>query len=251
MTDLRYHIYSEIPIWDEFARKPAKGCAPSVLVPEIDYVFSPETAQSIVSGWGTACSGQLGGGFRSDQPFRSSPRKVPLGARAPKWVKCDGSWCLSFDGTNDYVNLPREVFPQAAFTLEMEVKPDIGDAQNMVLFRHYGRVRGSLSLFVRKGCLFATWGDKDLSREPEFDTGLAIRDGEWNSISVSYDFEKFAFRVGGNVREFPWRGRAYSFMPSIFGGHDSAELSGGREKPAWFRGLLRRLTIRHRVYRCL
>ena len=236
----------EIPVWNEFARAPAKGKTPASLVPEIDYVFSPDSCAALANGWANVYSGQLGGGFPSDQAFRSSTRKTPPGSRTPQWVQNDGVWCLYFDGTNDYVNLPREAFPQAAFTLEMEVKPDIGNSRNMVLFRHFGRLRGSLSLFVREGKLFATWGSKDLKHDGVFETGLEVRDGEWNAISVSYDFNRIVFRVDGREKALPWRGRAYAFMPAVFGGHDALELTGGRDRPSWFKGLLRHLAIKHR-----
>ena len=237
---------AEFPAWDEFARRPAKGRAPAATIPEIEYVFSSETGAAIANSWESAYSGQLGGGFMSDQAFSAPSLKVAAGSRTPRWIKDGDAWCLAFDGTNDYVNLPKEAFPQAAFTLEMEVKPQIGDARSMTLFRHFDRIRGSLSLFVRGGTLFATWGDKDLKREPSFDTGLQVRDGEWNDISVSYDFSALTFRVNGAERRMPWVGRACFFKPSIFGGHDKLELSGGKTPPSYFRGLLRRLAVRHR-----
>ena len=237
---------TEIPVWDEYARGPAKARVPVALVPEIDYEFTPATGAALANGWEIAYAGQLGGGFMSDQAFCGRKPKVAEGGRAPTWVKDGSSWCLSFDGTNDYVNLPKEAFPQAAFTLEMEVKPMLEGVRSMTLFRHFSRIRGSLSLFIRDGRLFATWGDKNLSREPSFATGLEIKDGEWNAVSVSYDFTALTFRVNGVEKKMPWRGRACFFKPAIFGGHDKLELSGGKVKPVYFRGLLRRLSIRHR-----
>ncbi len=65
-------------------------------------------------------------------------------------------------------------------------------------------------------------------------------------MSVSYDFTALTFRVNGVEKKMPWRGRACFFKPAIFGGHDKLELSGGKVKPVYFRGLLRRLSIRHR-----
>ena len=231
-------------VYDEFAHAAATARAPAELIPFVDYVFDPSTGAALANTWERVFDAQLGGGFPSDQAYSGGPHP-PAGDRAPAWVKDGGAWCLRFDGTNDYVNLPKEAFPQAAFTLSMEVKPELAGAKQMTLFRHFDRIRGSLSLFIRDGRLFATWGDKDLAKEPTFETGLAVRDGAWNEISVSYDFRTFAFRVNGAERRFPWTGRAWCFKPSIFGGHDKLELSGGADNPVYYRGLLRKLSIRH------
>lgn len=236
---------AEYAVYDEFAHAAVQAKAPMALVPEIDYVFDPSTQAALANTWERFYDAQLGGGFPSDQAYSGGPHP-PVGDRAPAWTKDGGAWCLRFDGTNDYINLPKEAFPQAAFTLAMEVKPDLAGAKQMTLFRHFDRIRGSLSLFIRDGKLFATWGDKNLSKEPRFETGLLVRDGAWNDISVSYDFKEFVFRVNGVEKRFPWTGRAWCFKPSIFGGHDKQELSGSKDQPVYYRGLLRKLSIRHK-----
>lgn len=236
---------AEYAAYDEYAHVATTVRAPTALIPQIDYVFDPSAGAALANTWERFYDAQLGGGFPSDQAYSGGPHPAD-GRRDPVWVKDAGTWCLRFDGTNDYVNLPKEAFPQAAFTLSMEVKPEFAGVKQMTLFRHFDRIRGSLSLFIRDGKLFATWGDKDLSKEPRFETGLAVKDGAWNDISVAYDFKEFVFRVNGSERRFPWSGRAWCFKPSIFGGHDKQELSGGKDQPAYYRGLLRKLSIRHR-----
>ncbi len=235
---------AKYPAYDEFAYRVMTATAPAALIPQIDYAFDPATGASLANTWERSFDAQLGGGFSSGQAFSSSIQPPP-GRRDPQWVQTDGAWALYFDGTNDYVSLPKEAFPQAAFTLTMEIKPRLSGVKQMVLFRHFDRVRGSLSLFIREGRLFATWGDRELTREPQFETCLEVRSDEWNEIVVTYDFREFVFRVNGVERRFPWTGRAWCFKPAIFGGHDKIELSGSREAPGYFRGWLRKLSIRH------
>ena len=236
---------STYAVYDEFRHRPTTAEAPSDLMPEIRYLFNPQSGAALGNTWERCYDATLGGGFQSDKTFSSLAIAPPSGRRAPAWVKEDGAWCLRFDGVNDYISFPREAFPQAAFTLAFVIKPELAGVRQMTLFRHFDSVRGSLSLFVRDGQLFATWGDKNLSREPKFETGLEVKDGEWNKISVRYDFNEFVFRVNGVEKRMPWQGRAWSFKPSVFGGHNKAELSGSSEKPVYFKGLLRNLAIRH------
>ena len=233
--------------YDEYAHGRFLAKAPAVLVPEIDYIFDPATGAALGNTRERWFDAQLGGGFPSDQVCGDNVQPFTPGRREQTWVREADAWCLKFDGVNDYIDFPKETLPQGAFTLEMEVKPELpaNDAP-MTLFRHFDRVRGSISLFVRNGRLYATWGDKDLSKEPKFETGLAVKGGEWNAISVSYDFAQFVFTVNGQSKSFPWTGRAYAFKPSMFGGHDKLELSGSKVKPVYYKGLLRRLHIRHR-----
>ncbi len=239
----------EVPVFDEVARRPSAASAPAALVPRIDYSFDPAGGATLANGWSPTYDAYLGGGiFYCEAYYGIAKGKVAPGDRSPKWERDGGRWCLRFDGTNDYVNLPKEAFPQAAFTLAMEVRPEFDAARPMTLFRHANWIRGSLALFIRDGELFARWGDKDLSKEPSFRTGLKVRNGEWNDISVSYDFREFAFGVNGEVKRFPWSGRPCFFKPAIFGGHDKTELGCGSEPPAYFRGLLRRLSIEHNVH---
>ena len=233
------------PVFDEFARQPALAKAPAPLIPEISYRLDAATGAMLANSWEPAYDACLGGGFHYCEAYCGMPMPDEPGSRAPSWTTDEGVPCLAFDGLNDYLNFPREAFPQAAFTLEMEVKPTFELDRTMTLFRHFGRIRGSLSLFIENGKLVATWGDKNLSREPCFRTDLDVSNGTWNKISVGYDFAKLTFTVNGQTRTFPWNGRAWAFKPSIFGGHDKAELAPRGKKPCYFKGLLRKIVLRH------
>ena len=235
-----------LPVYDEYAKRPAEFTTPAALVPEVDYVFDPSTGAMLVNTWDPFFNAQLGGGMHYCEPFSDYRIKVEPGGRAPRWVQDEGRWCLAFDGVNDYVNFPREAFPAAPFKLEMEIRPDCTTNMPMTLFRHFDFIRGSISLFIVDGKLLATWGDRDLAREPRIATGLAIANGVWQKVSVSYDLHTFIFRVGDAVYRHPWEGRPFRFKPSVFGGHDKLDMApaGGR-KPVFYKGLLRKITFSH------
>ena len=236
----------KLPVYDEFAKVPSMASVPAAIVPEVEYDFDPAAGAVLVNSWESFFNAQLGGGFHYSEPFSDGRIKVEPGNRAPQWVKEDGRWCLAFDGVNDYVNFPKEAFPNAAFTVEMEVRPDCQSDRPMVLFRHFDFIRGSISLYINHGRLFAVWGDRDLRREPRIDTGLTVANGCWNAISVSYDLSEFVFRVGDGEYRYRWEGRPFRFKPSVFGGHDKYELvPAGGKKPVFYRGLLRKIVFSH------
>jgi hypothetical protein len=235
-----------LPVYDEFARKPGFAAAPAELVPKISYVFDPACGAAMSNTWSPYFDAQLGGGFRYCEPFSDSRIKVADGGRSPKWVKDGADWCLEFDGVNDYVNFPRETLPCAPFALGMEIKPSCTTNVPMALFRHFAFIRGSISLFIDRGELVATWGDRDLSKEPRISTGLRVENGVWQRVFVSYDLKTLVFRVDGKEYRHPWEGRPFRFKPSVFGGHDKYELApaGGRH-PVYFKGRLRKIVFRH------
>lgn len=236
----------KLPIYDEFAKRPSAVQVPAALVPGLEYVFDPASGVMLVNGWDPFFNAQIGGGFHYREPFSDGRIKVAPGCRSPEWVKDGDRWCLSFDGVNDYVNFPKESFPNGAFTIEMDVKPDCRTNMPMVLFRHYGFIRGSINLYIMNGRLFAVWGDRDLTREPRIDTGLEVPNGRWSEISVSYDFKEFTFKVNGKVYRHPWAGRPFRFKPSVFGGHDRHELlPAGGKKLVYYKGLLRKIKFLH------
>ena len=238
-----------LPVFDEFRKRPARTAVPKCLIPTLEYEFNPQTGADMKNGWCSFFNAFLGGGTWYCEPYSDPRITVCPGRRAPKWTRDEGRDVLEFDGVNDYINFPKEAFPQGAFTLRMEVRPQFptNDAP-MVLFRHFDFIRGSISLYVDRGELVAVWGDRDLSREPRISTGLMFCDDAWNRLSVSYDFKVFRFSLNGKAFEFPWEGRPFRFKPSCFGGHDKAELSPRLPvRPVYFRGRLRSFVIRHSV----
>ena len=232
----------EVACFSETAKKAVKVKIPQVLLPDIHYLFEPDSGAMLRSDSGRYFDGRLGGGFHYMEAFSHPLTKVAAGDRAPKWVRDGKAWLLRFDGVNDYINFTRETFPQGAFTLQMEIRPVLS-GKTMVLFRHFNHFLGSLSLFIRDGRLYACWGEKNLQNF-KFATSLPVRNGEWNRIEVKYDFSRLTFTVNGKSESFPFRGRAYAFKSAIFGGHDKQEFAP--EGPLFFfKGDLRKLRIRH------
>ena len=238
---------TRLPVFDEYGKRPSQTEVPEALIPKLEYAFDPMSGAMLRSGWTPFFDAWLGGGHWYCEPFSDPRIVVKPGGRAPKWVKDEGRDVLEFDGENDYVNFPKEALPQGAFTLTMEVKPQVPSADvPMVLFRHFDFIRGSISLYIDRGELVAVWGDRNLRREPRIRTGLKVAADAWNRISVSYDFKTFRFAVNDRKFDFPWEGRPFRFKPSCFGGHDKAEVSPRYPvKPVYFRGRLRQLSIRH------
>ena len=238
---------TRLPVFDEYGKGPSQTFVSEALIPKLEYAFDPTSGAMLRSGWTPFFDGWLGAGHWYCEPFSDPRIVVKPGGRAPKWVKDGGRDALEFDGENDYVDFPKEAFPQGAFTLTMEVKPQLPTNDvPMVLFRHFDFIRGSISLYIDRGELVAVWGDRNLAREPKIKTGLKVMEGVWSRVTVSYDFRTFRFAVDGQQYEFPWEGRPFRFKPSVFGGHDKLELTPRHPvKPVYFRGRLRQLSIRH------
>ena len=241
----------DVDYFGEWERKRLRLAVPASLVPDISYVFSPECGAAMANTWHPKYNATLGGGFTDTGPMSEGRafEGMERGAFDPKWVETgDGKWALRFDGRDDYVAFPAEAFPLNSFSFEAEFRPEYGE-KTMVVFRHCALWRASLSLFIRKGRLYAMWGDRDLDdpkhHTARFETGLPIRNGEWNSLKVTYDFGEIAFTVNGQTKAFPFDRRGYVFRPAIFGGHVvTVDISPDRELD-WFKGDLRRLRIRH------
>ena len=239
----------DVGCFDEWAKRPAYFKVPDVLVPRIDYVFSPECGDAIANTWHPRYNGTLAGGYcEGPMSEKRAFEGMSGGDFAPKWVEETGRWMLRFDGVDDYLTLPIEAFPLNAFTFRAEFRPHYA-IEDMVLFRHSALWRASLCLFIRNGKLYAMWGDRDL-QDPEhstarFDTGLDVANDAWNALEVSYDFHNIVFRVNDREKSYPFDRRGYAFRPAIFGGHIvTADIAPSR-KLVWFKGDLRALGIHH------
>lgn len=153
---------------------------------------------------------------------------------------------LVFDGRS-YLQFPKETFPRGSFRLRFEVKPEPAeDTDTYVLFRHYDRILGSVTLYARYDRLNFAIAGRDLKTD-SFSTGLPLEPGKWSQVEVSYDLHQLRFKVNGQERFFPLEAKlALYFKPSIFGGNVKPEfgLPGGTEM---FRGKLRSFSIHHNL----
>ena len=120
------------------------------------------------------------------------------------------------------------------------------DTACYVLFRHFDRILGSVTLFVRYDRLTLAFAGRDLKTEI-FSSGLELAPGKWSQTEVSYDLHNIRIKVNGAERVFPLEAKlALYFKPSVFGGHTKAEfgLPAGAEM---FRGKLRSFSIDHNL----
>lgn len=214
------------------------------LVPDLDYRFRPDSGAAVTAaGADPFFAAFLGGGFHYMEAFSHPLTKIPAGGRMPEWKEENGRFLLSLNGICQYINLTKEVFPTGAFTLEMEVRPEAQPGVTPVLFRHFNQFVGSLSLFLKEGELVAAYTDRELKTK-FVETGLPVPAGEWSRIRVAYDFRTLSFGVNGRTHSIPFSGRPYSFKSAIIGGHSKPEFAPGG-KPAFFKGAIRALRIRH------
>lgn len=240
-----------LPIYSEWLRRWTSVSVPADQVVEHDYIFTPDFGDLL------ACEdiryrGTLGGGYAGNEPMRNAGllKDIPDCALAPKWIKEDGRWMLRFDGENDVVSFPIETMPLGAFSLAMEIRPE-SCPTNMVVFRHAAYDRGSLALFIANGELYAMWPTRFynwLDHEGStlrYQTGLKVDFDAWNEITVDYDGATLSFCVNGVRKSYPLSDRGYVFKPSIFGGHLRRDDMSPPGPLTWFRGDLRKLTIRH------
>ncbi|MDD4099222.1 MAG: hypothetical protein PHC30_10670, partial [Lentisphaeria bacterium] len=216
----------------------------SALLPELRYELRPpELGGAIMTnGFDPFFHAQLGGGYVYGEAFHLMP--LPEGRQVPEVVVEDGKLALRFDG-GSYATMPKESFPRGSFTLEFEIKPDPGEGA-YVLFRHFDRILGSVTLFVEGDELKLAYGDRELVQAHDYASGLTIERGQWSRVVVSYDFASFRFQVGDRVSTVPVSRRllALYFKPAIFGGHDKVEF-GLPAGAGYYAGLMRGLVIRH------
>ena len=168
---------------------------------------------------------------------------VKVRDHTPKWIKeSDNTWILRFDGEMDYIALPMESLPRGAFTLEMELRP--ASDKPMMLFRTQGVYQiNSFSLMTRNGTLCVGWYDEaEKVRVRTFQTGLALKVGEWNKISVRYNLNKLTISCNGQEESFPLSKRQLIYSACCFGGHD-VPYGIPTGKVGYFQGDLRKLRI--------
>lgn len=216
----------------------------SALVPRLNWVFDPVAGDVIDNnGFDPYFRCDLGGGYNYCNAFNRMP--VPPGRHAPKWLKEGNETVLSFDGST-YLHFPVETFPRGSFKLKMEVKPEPGDANSYMLFRHFDRIVGSITVATRYDHLYFAFLDKNV-KLTTFSSGLELTPNQWSKLEISYDLHKVKIRVNGKSREFPMENkRALYFKPAIFGGHTKPEF-GGLPDTEMFKGKLRAFSIEHNI----
>ena len=211
-------------------------------VPLLNYRFDPARGAMLLNSYESYYDAQLGGGFIYDEAFHATP--LPDGMHNPKWEKDGSDDVLAFNGVDQYINFPLEAFPRGSFTLAFEMNMSKTD-KPQVLFRHFGHILGSISLYVKDGKLCAGYGDKAL-KTTKIQTDLAVPTNRWTKLKITYDLNELTFEVDGKRYARKFSGRPLYFKPAIFGGHTKKEF-GIDEDMQFFNGKLKSISIKHCV----
>ena len=115
--------FQEVACFSETVKKAVKVKIPEALLPDIHYLFGPDSGAMLRSDSGRYFDGRLGGGFHYMEAFSHPLTKVAAGDRAPQWVRDGKEWLLRFDGVNDYINNPIPLLYQSGY-------PDYQSRQN-------------------------------------------------------------------------------------------------------------------------
>lgn len=230
---------TSLNVFSETAGKAVAVTVQQDRIPDLKYIFNPDCGDLIRSGYERFWFGELGGGLNYGAPFHFEPAAVVNSV--PQWQNSDEGWLLDFDGTGNEITFPMETLPRGCFTLEFEARPQSKD--NQVIFRHYGMYIGSLTLMIKDGKLFAAFTDIKI-KDNYFDTGLSVPTGQWSEFKISYNLNTMKFSVNGQVKEFPFAGRALYLTPCVFGGHTRKGF-GIKEEMKFFKGQLKSLRIIH------
>jgi hypothetical protein len=230
---------TQLNVFSETAGKVATVSVQQDRIPDLKYIFNPDCGDLIRSGYERFWFGELGGGFNYGAPFHFELPSVTN--TAPQWINSEEGWRLDFDGAGNEITFPREALPRGSFTLEFEARPQSRD--NQVIFRHYGMYIGSVTLMIKNGKLFASFTDMKI-KDNYFDTGLSIPAGQWSKFKISYNLNTMKFSVNGQIKEFPFAGRALYLSSCVFGGHTRKGF-GIKEDMKFFKGQLKSLRIVH------
>ena len=151
---------------------------------------------------------------------------------------------LDFDGKT-YLHFPVEVFPRGSFTLKFSVRPEPdNDTKNYVLFRHYGGILGSVTVYSKFDRICFAFGDRQLNTH-HISTAVDIPAGKWSDVEIAYDFKNVTIKVDGKGKSYPLpKAQALYFRPGIFGGHTKVEF-GLPSGSKMFKGKLRSISIYH------
>lgn len=232
----------KLNVFSETTGRVVETDVPTALVPRLNWILDPAAGDLLRTEFDPYFDAGLGGGYGYCDGYHEI--QPPPGRNAPCFGTEDGKNVLKFDGTS-YIHFPLETFPRGAFTLRFEVKPEPAEStKSYVLFRHFSRILGSVTLFTKFDRLVFAFGDRTLKTHL-FSTSLDLPPGKWSKVQVSYDLKKVRLEVNGKTNEFELPAAlALYFKPAIFGGHTKAEF-GLPSDSEMFKGKLRSISIIH------
>ena len=171
----------EVTVLDEHSGKPATMTCPGFMVRGSAWTFDNASGRFARDSGGAGFDLQLGGNPGRDGRYQ--PDAIP--ERAPG----TSGQGLHFDG-DDYVWIPPLTFPQGAYAVEFEVKPQLtGTVQQLVYCPPY------LDIRIRKdGTLRVEQGD---GPEAVLASSGTLTSGQWSHVRVSYDLEQVVLALDG------------------------------------------------------
>ena len=238
-----------ITVYSSSKKAPVEIEVPTGRAPDIRYRFDPSHGSVLVTDaergfWGILggffeqATGRGGGNAGDSTPYIDN-RNFPenLEEAAPEWVRTeDGENALRFDGQTDYITLPQGVIPRrAAFTIEMDIKPDSSEGKQLVIAnRSY--YPGSITVYTQAGVLQADFMNENANETLAADSGLVLPPEKWSRLTIRYDLKNLVFEVDGK--------KSASLKMEGPGVYDTASVVGGYGKD-WFKGEIKSLRIRH------
>lgn len=220
------------------------------LIPDIRYRFTPEHGAWLMSDGDRRFDISLGGAGRDGGSMISYRAKKDRFAEDyshgdPLWERLpEGGWALRFS-KSAYLNLFPETVPHSSeFTIAFSIKP--GTAADQTLFRtmRVTHEECGLQAVIAGGKLKVIYIGEN-SGPLQFATGLEVKAGEWNDISISRNFHRFTVRVNGATKSAAYDRRS-SYLQSVNFGGNVAPGTGIPEGIRPFEGLLRSFRVSHR-----
>ena len=181
---------------------------PEALLPDIHYLFGPDSGAMLRSDSGRYFDGRLGGGFHYMEAFspsvdQSCPQETAL--RSGCATEKSGCCVLTESMTTSISRV--RLFRRALLLCKWRSAP-IAQTEPWCCSGISITFLGSLSLFIRDGRPLRLLGGEKNLRNFKFATSLPVRNGAWNRIEVKYDFSRLAFTVNGKSEDhsFPRTG---------------------------------------------
>ena len=233
----------QLPILSESTGEIVVLPAAKALIPDLKWPLHPMAGLTLCNTYDPYFNASAGGGYHYADAFNmiTPPGE---GSNAPRLVRDGSDEFLRFDGKS-YLHFPLETFPRGAFRIEFEVRPQPDPGTNAyVLFRHYGKILGSLSCFVKSGRIHLAYAGKNLKLHT-LDTGIELQEKSWSKVAVSYDLLNLKCTVNGKTASLRMeKNPPCYFKPLVFGGHTKKEF-GLPSGAQYFKGDLKSFSVRH------
>ena len=225
----------EAVVFSETLNKPVKVTVPTNLIPNLHYewgdakglivpVDAGRTLWGVRGGYIDLATLRVGGYGNSSQGtppttilaqvfWKNSNQLAPTLEKLP-----DGRNMLYFSGDGEHIAFPTGTIPRrAAFTIQFSIKP-INTAKKQFILSNRSNAPGLLQhIFLENGTLQGLITN-DGFRNYEFNSGIALKENEWNTVKIIYDQTTILFVVNGVVgKRIPAPGPGPYDVPLMLG----------------------------------